>query len=52
MAKKVVNQAGVNRMELISARAKILYNGGKGKVKVWTSAIKKASAELKKEGKI
>ena len=49
---KIKNQAGVNRMELISSRAKTLYNGGKGKVKVWTKAIAKASAELKKEGKI
>jgi hypothetical protein len=46
MAKKVA----VNRMKLISTRAKSIY--ATGKVKKWTDAIKKASAELKKEGKL
>ena len=48
MAKK----ANTNRMSLISAEAKKLYDGGNGKVKKWTDAIKKASANLKKAGKI
>ena len=39
-------------LTLISARAKKLYDGGKGVEKKWTNAIKRASAELKKEGKI
>jgi hypothetical protein len=46
MAKK----AAVNRMKLISTRAKTLYTPG-GKLK-WTEAIAKASKELKKEGKL
>ena len=39
-----------NRMTLISGRAKEIY--AEGKTKKWTDAIKKASVELKKEGKI
>jgi len=39
-----------NRMKLISERAKSIYTSGKAKK--WTDAIKKASAELKKEGKL
>jgi hypothetical protein len=42
--------ANTNRMKLISSRAKEIY--ATGKVKKWTDAIKKASTELKKEGKI
>ncbi len=44
--------ANTNRMKLISTEAKKLYKEGKGEVKKWTEAIKKASAKLKKEGKI
>lgn len=44
--------ANKNRMSLISSEAKKLYDGGNGKVKKWTSAIKQASASLKKAGKI
>jgi len=40
-----------NRMTMISSEAKKIYNGGKGGMK-WTSAISKASAKLKKEGKL
>lgn len=47
MAKKSAN---TNRMKVISARAKEIYAAGK--TKKWTDAIKKASAELKKEGKL
>ena len=43
-------KANTNRMTIISSRAKEIY--ATGKVKKWTDAIKKASAELKKEGKI
>lgn len=51
MAKKAApKKANTNRMSLISARAKELY--ATGKIKKWTDAIKKASAELKKEGKL
>lgn len=42
--------ANTNRMKLISARAKEIY--ASGKAKKWTDAIKKASTELKKEGKL
>ena len=42
---------GTNRMTMISSEAKKMYNGGKGGMK-WTEAIKKASAKLKKEGKL
>ena len=45
-------KSGTNTMTLISHEAKKLYDGGNGKVKKWTEAIKKASAKLKKEGKI
>lgn len=48
----MAKSANTNRMKLISTEAKKLYNGGKGEVKVWTNAIKKASANLKKLGKI
>jgi|688.fasta_scaffold2010409_2 hypothetical protein len=47
MAKKTSN---TNRLKMISSRAKELY--ASGKVKKWTDAIKKASAELKKSGKL
>jgi hypothetical protein len=46
------SKSNTNRMKLISTEAKRLYNGGKGEVKVWTKAIKKASENLKKQGKI
>jgi hypothetical protein len=46
MAKK----ENTNRMKMISARAKKIY--AEGKAKKWTDAIKKASTELKKEGKL
>jgi hypothetical protein len=46
MATKKAN----NKIKLISERAKKIWKGS-GKEK-WTSAIKRASAELKKEGKI
>ena len=49
---KSTKSANANRMTLISAEAKKLYNGGKGDVKVWMNAIKKASSNLKKAGKI
>jgi hypothetical protein len=39
-----------SKITLISARAKKIWNKAKGEK--WTSAIKRASAELKKEGKI
>ena len=38
-----------NTITLISARAKKIYKKGTEK---WSNAIKRASAELKKEGKI
>lgn len=44
------NKANKNRMSMISARAKEIY--ATGKVKKWTDAIKKASDQLKKEGKL
>lgn len=44
-------KANTNRMQMISAEAKKIYNGGKGGMK-WTSAIKKASDNLKKQGKL
>ncbi len=44
--------ANKNRMSLISSEAKKLYDGGNGKVKRWTSAIKQATVNLKKAGKI
>lgn len=47
-----MSKANTNRMKLISSAAKKLYDGGKGKVKVWQKAIKQASADLKKAGKI
>ena len=47
-----VSKSNTNRMKLISTEAKRLYNGGKGEVKVWVKAIKKASENLKKQGKI
>ncbi len=47
-----MSKSNNNRMKLISAEAKKLYDGGNGKVKKWTSAIKQASANLKKAGKI
>lgn len=52
MAKKKSSgkSANTNRMKLISSRAKEIYTSGK--VKKWTDAIKKASQELSKEGKI
>jgi hypothetical protein len=46
MAKK----DNTNRMKMISSLAKKMYQ--EGKAKKWTDAIKKASAELKKQGKI
>jgi len=46
MAKKATS-----KLTLISAEAKKIYDVGKSKMK-WTDAIKKASAKLKKEGKI
>ena len=39
----------INKISLISARAKKIYKKGTEK---WSNAIKRASAELKKEGKI
>lgn len=39
-----------SKIKLISQRAKKIWKGS-GK-EAWTSAIKRASAELKKEGKI
>ena len=44
-------KAGTNRMSMISAEAKKIYDGKKAGIK-WTDAIKKASAKLKKEGKL
>lgn len=38
-----------NKISLISARAKKIYKKGTEK---WSNAIKRASVELKKEGKI
>jgi hypothetical protein len=49
MASKADN---VKRMKLISGEAKKLYNGGNGSVKKWCDAIKKASDNLKKAGKL
>ncbi len=39
-----------NRMKMISSLAKKIY--AEGKTKKWTDAIKKASTELKKQGKL
>ena len=39
-----------NRMQMISSLAKKIYNSGKAKK--WTDAIKMASDQLKKEGKL
>ena len=41
--------AGSSKLKLISGLAKKIYDPSKMK---WTDAIKKASAQLKKEGKI
>jgi protein-disulfide isomerase-like protein with CxxC motif len=46
MAKK----ENTNRMKMISALAKKIY--AEGKTKKWTDAIKKASTQLKREGKL
>jgi hypothetical protein len=46
------SKSNTNRMKLITTEAKRLYNGGKGEVKVWVKAIKKASENLKKQGKL
>jgi hypothetical protein len=43
-------KSGVSSIKLISERAKAIWKGS-GKEK-WTNAIKRASKELKKEGKI
>lgn len=48
MTKK--KSAGKSSITLISARAKQIWKGS-GKEK-WTDAVKRASKELKKEGKI
>jgi hypothetical protein len=48
----MATKKGSNTIKLISAEAKKLYDGGNGSVKKWTDAIKKASANLKKAGKI
>ena len=44
-------KANTSRMSMISHEAKKIYNEGKSGIK-WTSAIKKASEKLKKEGKL
>jgi hypothetical protein len=48
---KTTKKANTSRMKLISAEAKLIYKDGKGGMK-WTSAIKKASDKLKKDGKL
>jgi len=49
--KMATKKANTSRMKMISTEAKKLYNDGKGGMK-WTSAIKKASDNLKKQGKL
>lgn len=50
MAKKKATKKVNSTLNMITTRAKSLY--ATGKIKKWTDAVKKASAELKKEGKI
>lgn len=48
---KTTKKSNTSRMKLISTEAKNIYQDGKSGIK-WTTAIKKASDKLKKEGKL
>lgn len=44
-------KSNTSRLKMISTEAKKLYKDGNGGMK-WTAAIKKASTNLKKQGKL
>jgi hypothetical protein len=50
MAKKASKKAATNRMNMIQSVAKKLW--ATGKYKKYSDAVKKASDQLKKEGKL